>query len=134
MRLLHGTRRGHRRLKKLIKKSAVEKKPLDGIIIETTGRADPAPVAQTFFVDTYVQSKLYFDGSLSVVGAKHIIQHLDEEKPGGVENEAIEQIAFADRIPLNKRDLVAKQRSMKWGNVYGPSTRRCASAERPILP
>ena len=93
-------------LKKLVKKAVVEKKPLDGIIIETTGLADPAPVAQTFFADNYVQSKLYLDGILSVVDAKHILQHLNEEKPEGVENEAVEQIAFADRILLNKCDLV----------------------------
>eukprot|EP00420_Gonyaulax_spinifera_P035918 CAMPEP_0197873556 /NCGR_PEP_ID=MMETSP1439-20131203/3345_1 /TAXON_ID=66791 /ORGANISM="Gonyaulax spinifera, Strain CCMP409" /LENGTH=52 /DNA_ID=CAMNT_0043492619 /DNA_START=31 /DNA_END=186 /DNA_ORIENTATION=- len=41
-----------------------------------------------------------------MVDAKHVIQHLDDEKPEGVENEAVEQIAFADRIMLNKCDLV----------------------------
>merc|ERR1711920_1064605 len=46
------------------------------------------------------------DGILTLVDAKHIIEHLDEEKPEGVENEAVEQIAFADRILLNKTDLV----------------------------
>jgi G3E family GTPase len=46
------------------------------------------------------------DGILTLVDAKHVIEHLDEEKPEGVENEAIEQIAFADRILLNKCDLV----------------------------
>ena len=44
---------------------------------------------------------------LTVVDAKHIIQHLDEEKPPDVENEAVEQVAFADRILLNKIDLVS---------------------------
>jgi len=76
------------------------------ILIETTGLADPAPVAQTFFADDFVQQKLTLDGIISVVDAKHIIQHLDEEKPEGVENESVEQIAFADRILLNKTDLV----------------------------
>merc|ERR1712048_393123 len=84
----------------------VENKPLDGIIIETTGLADPAPVAQTFFADDYVRSKCSLDGILTLVDAKHIIQHLDEEKPEGVENEAVEQLAFADRVLLNKTDLV----------------------------
>merc|ERR1719253_1854722 len=46
------------------------------------------------------------DGILTLVDAKHVIQYLDEEKPEGVENEAVEQIAFADRILLNKCDLV----------------------------
>merc|ERR1712032_1263774 len=93
-------------LKKLVKKAAVENKPLDGILIETTGLADPAPVAQTFFADDYVQQKCTLDGISTLVDAKHIIQHLDEEKPEGVENEAVEQLAFADRILLNKCDLV----------------------------
>merc|ERR1719464_1268725 len=46
------------------------------------------------------------DGILTLVDAKYLIMHLDEEKPEGVENEAVEQIAFADRILLNKCDLV----------------------------
>eukprot|EP00746_Dinoflagellata_sp_MGD_P155173 gnl/MRDRNA2_/MRDRNA2_85234_c0_seq1.p1 gnl/MRDRNA2_/MRDRNA2_85234_c0~~gnl/MRDRNA2_/MRDRNA2_85234_c0_seq1.p1 ORF type:complete len:482 (-),score=137.19 gnl/MRDRNA2_/MRDRNA2_85234_c0_seq1:201-1574(-) len=93
-------------LKKLIKSSKKNNKPLDGVLIETTGLADPAPVAQTFFADDFVQQHMRLDGILTLVDAKHIIQHLDEEKPEGVENEAVEQIAFADRILLNKCDLV----------------------------
>merc|ERR1712083_636224 len=79
---------------------------LDGVIIETTGLADPAPVAQTFFADDFVQQHMRLDGIITLVDAKHIIQHLEDEKPEGVENEAVEQIAFADRILLNKCDLV----------------------------
>merc|ERR1712060_352575 len=93
-------------LKKLIKNSKKSAKPLDGVLIETTGLADPAPVAQTFFADDFVQQHMRIDGILTLVDAKHIIQHLDDEKPEGVENEAVEQIAFADRILLNKCDLV----------------------------
>jgi len=93
-------------LKKLIKNSKKSAKPLDGVLIETTGLADPAPVAQTFFADDFVQQHMRLDGIITLVDAKHIIQHLDEEKPEGVENEAVEQIAFADRILLNKCDLV----------------------------
>jgi G3E family GTPase len=78
----------------------------DHILIETTGLADPAPVAQTFFVDPEVESALSLDAIVTVVDAKHIIQHLDDHKPEGVENEAVEQIAFADRILVNKVDLV----------------------------
>merc|ERR1719264_2184097 len=88
-------------LKKLAKKSKAGKK-LDGVLIETTGLADPAPVAQTFFADDYVQQHFRLDGILTLVDAKHVIEHLDDEKPEGVENEAVEQIAFADRILLNK--------------------------------
>merc|ERR1712066_663664 len=90
----------------MLKNSMKSKKPIDAVMIETTGLADPAPVAQTFFADDFVQSKLALDGILTVADAKHLIMHLDEEKPEGVENEAVEQVAFADRILLNKCDLV----------------------------
>lgn len=81
-------------------------KDFDGVLIETTGLADPAPVAQTFFVDDMVSDRYKLDGIITVVDAKHIIQHVEEEKPEDVENEAVEQLAFADRILLNKIDLV----------------------------
>jgi G3E family GTPase len=72
----------------------------DYILIETTGLADPGPVAQTFFVDNEMQSRMQLDGIVTVVDAKHIWQHLDDS------DEAKEQIAFADVILLNKTDLV----------------------------
>ena len=84
-------------------------KDFDGVLIETTGLADPAPVAQTFFVDDKVVERYKLDGIITVVDAKHIIQHVDEEKPDGVENESVEQLAFADRIMLNKIDLVSEE-------------------------
>lgn len=78
----------------------------DHIVIETTGLADPAPVAQTFFMDDEIAARLRLDAIVTLVDAAHVTQHLDEVKPEGVENEAVEQIAFADRIVLNKTDLV----------------------------
>ena len=78
----------------------------DHILIETTGLADPAPVAQTFFMDDEIGAQLRLDGIITVVDAAHLLPHLDDDKPQGVENEAVEQIAFADRIVLNKTDLV----------------------------
>jgi len=89
-------------LKKLYKKIA----KFDAVIIETTGLADPAPVAQTFFVDEEISQTYKLDGIVTFIDSKHIMQHLDEEKPEGVENESVEQVAFADRILLNKIDLV----------------------------
>ena len=83
-------------------------KDFDGVIIETTGLADPAPVAQTFFVDESVTERYKLDGIITVVDAKHIAQHLDDEKPEDVENESVEQIAFADRVLLNKIDLATE--------------------------
>ncbi len=78
----------------------------DRILIETTGLADPAPVAQTFFMDDEIASQLRLDAIVTLADAAHIVEHLDEVKPEGVENEAVEQVAFADRIVLNKTDLV----------------------------
>eukprot|EP00801_Mesodinium_rubrum_P004252 Mrub_04254.p1 GENE.Mrub_04254~~Mrub_04254.p1 ORF type:complete len:415 (+),score=115.62 Mrub_04254:22-1245(+) len=81
-------------------------KSFDAVIIETTGLADPAPVAQTFFVDEFIEEHYKLDGICTLVDAKHIMTRLDEKKPEGVENESIEQLAFADRILLNKTDLI----------------------------
>jgi len=89
-----------------LKKMALRLKDFDGVIIETTGLADPAPVAQTFFVDDEIKQIYRLDGIITVVDAKHIMAHILEEKPEGVENEAQEQVAFADRVLLNKCDLV----------------------------
>mmetsp|Transcript_36618 Transcript_36618/g.67114 ORF Transcript_36618/g.67114 Transcript_36618/m.67114 type:complete len:535 (-) Transcript_36618:164-1768(-) len=94
-------------LKKLHKQTIGKGKSLDGVMIETTGLADPAPVAQTFFADEFCQSKMRLDGILTLVDAKHCLQHLTEKKDEGVVNEAVEQVAFADRILLNKVDLVS---------------------------
>ena len=74
----------------------------DAIIVETTGLADPGPVAQTFFVDDEVRAKTQLDSVTAVVDAKHLPLRLADSK------EAIEQIAFADQIILNKTDLVSE--------------------------
>ncbi len=80
----------------------------DRIVVETTGLADPAPVAQTFFVDDEIASACSLDAIVTMVDAKHLIAHLDDDKPEGVENEAVEQLAFADRVIVNKTDLVTE--------------------------
>ena len=82
----------------------------DAILIETTGLADPAPVAQTFFMDEVLKAQLRLDAIVTVVDAGHVLLHLEEVKPAGVENESVEQIAFADRVILNKTDLADDQR------------------------
>jgi G3E family GTPase len=81
----------------------------DYILVETTGLADPAPVAQTFFVDEEIRAQLRLDAIVTVVDAKHLAIHLFEEKEEGIENEALEQLAFADRVLINKVDLVNEE-------------------------
>ena len=109
----------------LLKRMHERIKDFDGVLIETTGLADPAPVAQTFFVDDEIVSKYKLDGIITVADAKHITQHLDEEKPEGVENESVEQIAFADRIMLNKIDLVS-EKELEEVETKIKSINRCA--------
>ncbi len=75
------------------------KDKFDYIVIETTGMADPGPVAQTFFMDDEVQAKTAIDGIVTLVDAKHVLLHWDS-------HEVQEQIAFGDVILLNKSDLV----------------------------
>ena len=72
----------------------------DYVLVETTGLADPGPVAQTFFSDEEIKGSFRLDGIVTLVDAKHISLHLHDAP------EAKAQIAFADRIILNKTDLV----------------------------
>jgi G3E family GTPase len=74
---------------------------LDGILIETTGLADPGPVAQTFFTDDEMRTRFRLDGIVTLVDAKHVLLHI-EDSP-----EVKKQIGFADVLILNKTDLVA---------------------------
>lgn len=72
----------------------------DYIMIETTGMADPGPVAQTFFLDDELKKQFLLDAIVALVDARHFERHLDEMKEPG------EQVAFADVVLLNKIDLV----------------------------
>jgi len=73
---------------------------LDGILIETTGLANPAPVAKTFFTDDEMRRSFRLDAIVTVVDAKHVATHLDKG------DESVKQLAFADVILINKTDLV----------------------------
>src|ERR1700719_2308364 len=75
----------------------------DTLIIETTGLAEPAPVAQTLYADERIRSEFALEGVITVVDAKHVAAQLEESA------EACEQIAFADLIVLNKTDLTAPE-------------------------
>jgi len=74
---------------------------LDAILIETTGLANPAPVAQTFFTDPEMKEQFSLDAIVTLVDAKHILLHLDDSP------EVKKQVGFADIIVLNKTDLVS---------------------------
>ena len=74
----------------------------DYVLVETTGLADPGPVAQTFFMDEEISSEFTLDGIVTLVDAAHIDQQL------GRSEESSEQVAFADVLVLNKTDLVSK--------------------------
>jgi G3E family GTPase len=75
----------------------------DRVIIETTGMADPGPVAQTFFTDEDIGNNYLLDSILTIVDAKHAKETLDEY------HEAQEQVGFADRILMSKTDLVSEE-------------------------
>jgi G3E family GTPase len=83
---------------------AKRKGKFDRVILETTGMADPGPVAQTFFVDEGVRKHYELDGIITLVDAKHVSQHLDDNT-----DEVLAQLAFADRIIINKTDLVSAE-------------------------
>lgn len=85
-----------------------KKGKFDHIVIETTGLANPSPIIQTFYAEDSVFNDVKLDGVVTLVDAKHATFHLDEVKPEGVVNEAVEQIAYADRIIVNKTDLVGE--------------------------
>jgi G3E family GTPase len=93
-------------LVKVLKKLHGKVHMFNGIIVETTGLADPAPVVQTFFIDDDIQKMYKLDSVITVVDAHNILERLREKKPEGVENESVEQVVFADKIILNKTDLV----------------------------
>jgi G3E family GTPase len=107
----------------------------DGIIIETTGLADPAPVAQTFFADDDVRYRASLDAIVTVVDAANIMSRLSDSK------EAVEQIAFADTIILNKIDsitpgqLVVVEAALRSINKLAPITKtnRCDVPMEAIL-
>jgi G3E family GTPase len=79
----------------------------DAIVVETTGLADPVPVAQTFFMDEDVRSKTRLDAVVALVDAKHLPLRLKDSR------EAEDQIAFADVVVLNKTDLVTPEELAK---------------------
>jgi G3E family GTPase len=104
---------------------------LDAILIETTGLANPGPVAQTFFTDPEMKEQFALDAIVTLVDAKHVLLHLDDSP------EAMKQVGFADVIILNKTDLVtpaeldALEKRLRSINAVA-KIHRTANADLPI--
>jgi G3E family GTPase len=82
---------------------------LDHIIIETSGLADPYPIAQTFFLDDPIRDQTNLDGVIALVDVRHLLLHLDDSLIEAHDNQAVDQIVCADRIILNKVDLASEE-------------------------
>lgn len=82
-------------------------------MLHCAGLAKPAPVIETFCADELVSKYVKLDGVVTLVDSKHAMQHLNEVKPRFVVNEAVEQVAYADRIILNK----VNSNSLPWITV-----------------
>jgi len=89
-----------------LQKLLARPEPFDHILVETSGLADPAPVAATFFMDNEVARRVVLDGIVTLVDALHVQPHLDDPALAEHDNQAVTQIVIADRILLNKTDLV----------------------------
>jgi G3E family GTPase len=94
-------------LNNLYKRRAKGEIKFERVVIETTGMADPAPVAQTFFADEKVNERYLLDAVITVVDAKHGLKQLEEF------TEAQQQTAFADRLLVSKTDLVTEEEATR---------------------
>lgn len=90
-----------------------QRKKFHAILLETTGLADPAPIIYTVQTNPKISEHYRIDSIICLADCKHINLHLDEVKPDGAINEAQQQVAFADKILLNKIDLVTEEEKKK---------------------
>merc|ERR1719221_1225575 len=81
-------------------------------MIETTGMADPVPIVRTFMASPEVTQELRLDGVVCVADAKNLPGRLDDKVEEGKVNEAYQQVAFADKIILNKLDLITTDQAI----------------------
>jgi len=111
---------------------------LDGILIELTGAADPAPVVQTFFMDDAVRQTFYIDNVITLVDAKHCLEKLDESEGNPEEKgTACAQISFSSTVLLNKIDLVDEEQILECEKRIAEVNRavdiiRCENARVPL--
>ncbi|RQO33245.1 GTP-binding protein [Herminiimonas sp. KBW02] len=93
-------------LVRILQQLLARSEQFDHILVETSGLADPTPVAATFFMDNEVARQVNLDGIVTLVDAVHIEGHLDDPQLRNFDNQALDQIVAADRIIINKADLV----------------------------
>jgi G3E family GTPase len=95
-------------LLRILRNLLERREKFDHILVETSGLADPSPVAATFFVDPELGREVHLDAIVTLVDSKHAGAHLDDPQLRGHDNQAVDQIVIADRIILNKIDLVGE--------------------------
>jgi len=109
---------------------------LDGILIETTGIADPGPIVKTFYSDAFCTNFCKVDGVLTVVDAVHFVEQLTRERSEGAVNESAQQVAFADKVLLNKVDAAGPEKlaqaleAIRSVNQFVPVT-KCSLGKDP---
>lgn len=92
-------------MQKVLKDVRARGSRLDSVFIETTGLADPSPIASTFFLDQFMRENYRLDSILGVCDSKHLLSQLEDVRDTACVNEASEQVAFSDRLLLTKTDL-----------------------------
>jgi len=92
-------------MQKVLKDVRARGSQLDAVFIETTGLADPSPIASTFFLDQFMRENYRLDSILGVCDTKHVLSQLTDLRADACVNEATEQVAFSDRLLLTKKDL-----------------------------
>merc|ERR1719400_1377159 len=85
---------------------------IDTIMIETTGMADPVPIVRTFMSTPEITDELRLDAVVTMADAKHLPGRLDDSTEKGKVNEAYQQVAFSDKIILNKLDLITTEQAI----------------------
>ncbi|RDD47913.1 COBW domain-containing protein 1 [Trichoplax sp. H2] len=98
---------------KAIENLMEKKGKFDYILLETTGLADPGPIASIFWLDSELGSEIYLDGIVTLIDGKNCLRSLGEERPKGIINECVRQIALADLLIVNKTDLIEEDELVK---------------------
>jgi G3E family GTPase len=109
---------------------------IDGILIETTGVADPGPICKTFYGDLFCSTYCKIDGVITLVDAVHFVEQLTRERSEGAVNESAQQVAFADKVFLNKVDAASPEKlqqvmeAIRGVNEFVPVT-KCSFGKNP---